>query len=132
MVGSICWAFYVVNDNKPMDAKIPQVMRIHLCYDTHVLYNPRTKTRKGLISYYKTNGILTLKMHVDAKHSLLAKKLDEEVNSSIRTQGERQPTKKRQNVSSFENFKMFSTKLIYKKDKIQHKQFFENLALLIV
>jgi hypothetical protein len=54
-----------------------------------VLCNPRTKLNKGLISYYKTNGILTLKKHVDVKHNLLAKKLDEEMNSSMQTQIER-------------------------------------------
>jgi len=78
---AICWAFYVVNDNKPMDGKIPQVMKCHLCYKTPTLYTPRTKLRKGLISYYKTNGISTLKKHVDAEHHLLANKLDEEMNS---------------------------------------------------
>jgi hypothetical protein len=77
----ICWAFYVVNDNKPMDGKIPQVMRCQLCYKTPMLYNPRTKLKKGLISYYKTNGISTLKKHVDVKHHLLANKLDEEMNN---------------------------------------------------
>ncbi len=77
----ICWAFYVVNDNKPMDGKFPHIMRYHLCYKTPMLYNPRTKLKKGLISYYKTNGISTLKKHVDVKHHLLANKLDEEMNS---------------------------------------------------
>jgi hypothetical protein len=38
--------------------------------------------------------------HMDAKHGLLAKKPDEEMNSSMRTQVERQLIKKRQNVSS--------------------------------
>jgi hypothetical protein len=70
-----------VNDNEPMDGKIPQIMRCHLCYKTFVLYNPRIKLKKGLISYYKTNGISALKKHMNVKHSLLAKKLDEEVNS---------------------------------------------------
>jgi hypothetical protein len=51
--------------------------------------------------------------HVYAKHSLLAKKLDEEVNSSVKTQGERHPTKKRQNVFSFEISKIFSTTFFY-------------------
>jgi hypothetical protein len=47
--------FYVVNDNKLVDDKVPQVMRCHLyCCKTFVLYNPRTKLRRGLISYYKT------------------------------------------------------------------------------
>jgi len=97
-----------------------------------VLYNPRTKLRKGLIPYYKTNGILTLKNHVNGKHNLLAKKLDEEVNSLVRTQGERQPTKKKQNVFSFEFFSKKFTKCFYKNDEMQHKQFIENLTLLII
>jgi hypothetical protein len=46
---------------------------------------------------------------VDVKHNLLAKKLDEEMNSSMKTQVERQPTKKRPNVSSYETFEFFST-----------------------
>jgi hypothetical protein len=70
-----------VNDNKPMGGRIPQVMRCHLCYKKHVLYNPRIKLRKGLISYYKINGISTLKKNMDVKHNLLTKKLDEEVNT---------------------------------------------------
>jgi hypothetical protein len=41
---------------------------------THVLYKPRTKLGKGLISYYKTNGISTLKKHVDLEHNLFVKK----------------------------------------------------------
>jgi hypothetical protein len=69
---AICWPFYVLNDNKPMDGKIPQIMRCHLCYRTPMLYNPKINIRKGLISYCKSNGILALKKHVDEKHDLLA------------------------------------------------------------
>lgn len=69
---AICWAFYAVNDNKPMDGKVPQIMRCHLCYKMLMLYNPRTNLRKGLISYCKSNAILTLK-----KHDLLAEKFYE-------------------------------------------------------
>jgi hypothetical protein len=39
---------------------------------------------------------------VHVEHGLLARKLDVKVNSLVRTQGERQPIKKRQNVFSFE------------------------------
>ncbi len=112
---AICWAFYVINDNKLMDGKIPQVMKYHLCSKTLVLYNLRTKLRKGLISYYKTNGISTLKKHADVEHSLLAKTLGEEVNNLMKTQVEKQPTTKRKNVSSFEISKFFLTKFLYKK-----------------
>jgi len=112
--------FYVVNDDKLVDGKVPQVMRCHLyCCKTFVLYNPRTKLRKGLISYYKTIGISSLKKHVDAKHGLFAKKLDEEVNNEVRIEVERQPTKKRLNVSSFEIYEFVFAKFPYKKDEMQ-------------
>jgi hypothetical protein len=55
---------------------------------------------------------------VDAKQGLLTKKLDEEVNSLVRTQVEKQLTNKRQNVSSSKNFEFFSTKVVYKKDEV--------------
>jgi hypothetical protein len=98
---AICWAFYSINDNKLVDGKILQVMKYHLCSKTLVLYDLRTKLRKGLIPCYKTNGISTLKKHADIEHSLLAKTLGEEVNNLMRTQIEKQPTTNRQNVSSF-------------------------------
>jgi hypothetical protein len=123
---------YVVNDNKRMDVKTPQVMRCHLCYKTLVLYNPRTKLSKGLISYHKTIGILTLKNHVNVEHNMLAKKLDEEMNSSMQTQVERQPIKSRQNVSSSKILNCFFAKLPYKKDEMQQKKILEDLTLLIV
>ncbi len=71
-----------------------------------MLYNPRIKLRKGLISYYKTNGISTLRKHVDSKHNLLVKKFDEQANSFVKTKVERQLVNKRQNVShlKFLNF----------------------------
>jgi len=113
---AICWAFYVVIDNKPIDGKVPQIMRCHLCYKTLVLYNPKKNLRKGLISYCKSNGTLALKKNVDEKYDLLAKKLDEKVNNAVKIEVERQLAKKRQNVSSFESFEFFSTKLPYKYD----------------
>jgi hypothetical protein len=84
----------VVNNNKPKDGKNPQVIRCHLCYKTPLLHNPKTKLRKGLMEYYKTNGILALEKHVDAKHNLLGKKLDQEVNSSKKIQVEKNQPKR--------------------------------------
>jgi hypothetical protein len=47
-----------VNDNTNVDLEIPQIMRCILCFDSLVnATNPRTQSRKGLISYYKINGI---------------------------------------------------------------------------
>jgi hypothetical protein len=36
--------------------------------------NPRTKEKKGLITDYKTYGIITLKKHVNVNHGIIAKK----------------------------------------------------------
>jgi hypothetical protein len=37
---------FLCADNKPMDGKIPQIVRCHLCYKTPVLYNPKINLRK--------------------------------------------------------------------------------------
>jgi hypothetical protein len=42
--------------------------------------NSKTQAKKGLISYYKTNKINCLYKHVDAKHTIIAKRFEEEVN----------------------------------------------------
>jgi len=42
--------------------------------------NPRTQARKGLISYYKTNGITSLKEHVHVNHYFISQKFEEVQN----------------------------------------------------
>jgi hypothetical protein len=71
-----------------------------ICHVNFVAYNPRTKKRKGIITYFKKNGITTLKKHVDANHDVLAKRFEEEVKFPLRNIVEKQPTKKRPNVSN--------------------------------
>jgi hypothetical protein len=62
---------------KLVNLKQPQVMRCLLCYNAHVnVSNPRMQARKGLISYYKTNNITSLKKHVDANQYLIFKKIE--------------------------------------------------------
>ncbi len=53
---AICWVFYVVNDNKSMDGKVPQVMKCNLRYKTPMLYNPRTRLKNGDMNFEKTCG----------------------------------------------------------------------------
>jgi hypothetical protein len=63
-----------VNDNKHVDVKCLQTLRCILCYNTPILFcNPKTQARKGLIIYNTTNGVTTLKKHVNAKHFIIAK-----------------------------------------------------------
>ncbi len=58
---------------------------------------------------------------MDGEHNLLAKKHDEEVNSSVRSQFERQLIKNRQNVSSSKVLELFFAKLPYKKIEVHQK-----------
>jgi hypothetical protein len=48
-----------------------QIMRYILCYNNPILnLNPKTKGRRGLIIYNTTNGITTLKKHVNVDYSI--------------------------------------------------------------
>jgi hypothetical protein len=68
-------------------------MRCILCFQKLVLgINPRTQVRKGLIFYYKTNGIISLKKHVDVDHSVIAQMFEEEVNNILKRSEEKQPS----------------------------------------
>jgi len=70
-------------------------MCCNLCYQELVIgINSRTQARKGLISYYKTNGITSLKKHVDAKHTIIVKLFEEKINSLLKGKEEKQPAKK--------------------------------------
>jgi hypothetical protein len=49
---------FCVKDNVEVDLENNQMMHCILCYQNLVIrINPRIQTMKGLISYYKTNGI---------------------------------------------------------------------------
>jgi hypothetical protein len=59
---ALCWSFYCVNDNKPMDVKCFQLMKYIFCYVSSILItNSKTQARKGLILYNIANGITALK-----------------------------------------------------------------------
>jgi hypothetical protein len=58
----LCWSFYCVNDNKPVNVKCFQLMRCIPCYANPILItNAKTQARKCLILYNSANGITTLK-----------------------------------------------------------------------
>ncbi len=59
-------------------------MKYMICHVNFVYYNPITKKRKGILTYFKKNGIRTLKKHVDVDHAIIANIFEEEVNSPLR------------------------------------------------
>jgi hypothetical protein len=89
-----------------------------------VLYNPRTKKRRRNITYFKKNGITTLKKHLDANHVILAKRFEEEVNFPLRNILEKQPIKKRPNVFNSKILEMFWCKRFFKDECCATKAIF--------
>jgi hypothetical protein len=54
----LCWSFYYVNDDTEIDLENTQIMHYILCYQEPIIgINSRIQVRKGLIFYYKINGI---------------------------------------------------------------------------
>jgi hypothetical protein len=72
-----------------------------ICHVNFVSYSPRTKERRGIITYSLKNDITCLKKHVDADHAILAKRFEEEMNFPLRNVFERQLAKNRPNVFNF-------------------------------
>jgi len=51
----------------------------------HLMHNlVKTQTRKQIISYSKTNGIMTLNKHVDVDHVMIPKKFQEEIKNLVK------------------------------------------------
>ncbi len=73
-------------------------MRYMLCYEKLVslaILGQRTKWKKRLVSYFKSNGITTLKKHLNGNHFLIARNLGKKLNNNVKNLVKRQPTKKR-------------------------------------
>jgi hypothetical protein len=52
-------------DKREVDLITPQVMHC-ICHNNSILnLNPKTQTRRGLIKYNTTNGIIALRKHVN-------------------------------------------------------------------
>ncbi len=67
---ALCQAFYYVNDNKKVNIIFFQTMCCILCHNNPIFnLNPKTQARKGLFIYNTTNGITTLRKHVNSNHS---------------------------------------------------------------
>jgi hypothetical protein len=65
--------------------KCPQTTKCILRYNSPILFcNFKTQARKHFILNNITNGITSLKKHVNVDHSIKAKMFEEEVNSPFR------------------------------------------------
>jgi hypothetical protein len=59
-----------------------------------VVFNHRRRLRKDLVFYFKSNGIIALRKHVNANHGLIIEILENELNNNMKSPMKRQITKK--------------------------------------
>ncbi len=106
-----------MNDNKDVNVKCQQTMRCIFCYNNPILFcNPKTQARKSRIIYNTTNGITTLKKHVNANDFITANMFEEEINNLVRGKVEKQLAKKKSNTSNNAIVNFFVTKEPFQKD----------------
>jgi hypothetical protein len=87
--------------------------------------------KKGLVSYFKSNGIIVLKKHVNANHEQIFK-MFEEVKSKHKSPLQKLPAKKQPTMDASVISKLlFGSIDPYKKDNVHQKQFVEILGLLV-
>jgi hypothetical protein len=99
-----------------------QIMCCILCYQELVIgINSKTRARKRIFFYYKTNGIISFEKHVDAQHIVIAKMFKEKINILLKGTEKRQLAKKIVIVLSASIFKFFSTKDSFKKNGVPLK-----------
>jgi hypothetical protein len=91
----LCWSFSCINDNTKINLENTQIMCCSLCYQELVIgINSRTQARKGLIFYYKTNGITFLKKTCGCRAHYHCKIVWRKKNSLLKGKEEKQPVKK--------------------------------------
>jgi len=69
---------FKVNNNQSVDLEHNQIMRCIICHNDYVgleILAMCTRCRKGLIAYHKSNGITSMKRHVENDHYAFMKRL---------------------------------------------------------
>jgi hypothetical protein len=107
-------------------------MRCFLCYHEPIeSYNKRTKSRKCLIFYYKTNGIISLEKYVNASHVILYKTFEEEVNNSWKGSVEKELIKTHPKISRSSILIYLLSKTFINKAMLHNNNFWRILIYLL-
>ncbi len=92
-------------------------MRCIIYYNSLVLFCIlKVQAMKGLFLYNTTNGITTLKKHLNANHSTIAKLFEEAIDSPLKGKVEKKPSEKISNPSSNVIINFFVVKNLLHKD----------------
>ncbi len=87
-----------------------------------MIINQWTRVMKGLVSYFKSSGIITtLKKHVNVEHGLIAKKFEDEVNNNTKTRMEKKIVKKMPKKFGSAIFNFLGFVDSFKKDNVNKK-----------
>jgi hypothetical protein len=132
---SICWVFFVVNDNLLVDIVNPQMLICIICRSEQANDNVLIKScyiiRKGLIKYNKCNGVTPMKTHIDCVHPKLLAIRKKQLTKVIPLDHTQQRAKKKVGVTSSAIIEFFGSSNPYKQHDEQQQKFFENLVLYI-
>jgi hypothetical protein len=75
---SICWGFFIINDNLLIDFENPQMLWCTIYQFKqvvgYILKQPNYILKKWFIKYNKTNNITFMKTHIDYAHPCLTTK----------------------------------------------------------
>jgi hypothetical protein len=113
---ALCWAFYCVNDNKKINVANFQTMHYILCQKNPILnVNPKNQAKKRLIIFNTTNGITTLRKHVNLHHSNILTKFEKNFNCPLK-EDKKQLLKKGPNIFFNSIFSCFFAKEHFKND----------------
>lgn len=131
-INLFCWTFYCVDDRSKLDVDIPQLICCVISYNdpmSFTIFTQRTRLKKGLVFYFKNNGLIALKKHLNANHGLSAKKFEK--NEHRKSHGK--TICKGKTCNKWEcNLQLFVAIDFYKKDHVHQKEFVKNLGLLVV
>jgi hypothetical protein len=127
--------FFCINNESKVDVEIPQIIHCMLCYEKLISFTIlkwRARSRKGLVSYFKNNGTIVLKKHVDANHNLIARNFEEEVNNNKKNLLQKQLAKKGAIITNNEISKFFGAIDPYKNNNVHQKKVLKNLGIFVL
>jgi hypothetical protein len=106
-------------------------MQCTLCHNDPILnVNPNTQARKRLVIYNSSNGIVSLRKHVNSYHLNILKKNKKLIILSGKMKNNF--PKRDQMFLLIPYLVFFVAKEPFKKDDVQQKQFLEDLTFLII
>lgn len=121
------WAFFQLNNNQVVDLIQNQIIWSIICHNETIgpkILTELIRCQKWFIACHKSNGVTTMKNHVELKHSVLLKRYGEKVNKQLRSWLECDQPPSVQMLPQVQLFLDFSPLLTSLKNIMKPKLFF--------